>query len=333
MHVAAARCGGVRHLTWYTNHRCGLGFEAVVVYDAASSLNWADAAHWLRTTPLVRPATLPIAISIAVFCNEGVVIMALNVQRTMAEPARFPRVMVISLALFSALYLLLGVCGFALYGMGGDTLPSPISDAFSNSPIHIAAVALYALQVSANWLAHAMIARVCSPMYQASTGRLTTCPSLPELLALTCRVRRAVQLVPTFSIVLWLSYSALEAYYLRLVGVAAGSAKHRIIKWRLFVPVRVGAILLSALIALIIKDFGDFLALIGAVANALGIYLLPHLCWIRIFGSRLRAPDRSVAFVLKFSLSVVVIAFGATLAVYGSYTSLKSMINHNSSAS
>ena len=31
-------------------------------------------------------------------------------------------------------------------------------------------------------------------------------------------------------------------------------------------------------------------------ANALGIYLLPHLCWIRIFGSRLRAPDRSVAF-------------------------------------
>ena len=132
---------------------------------------------------------------------------------------------------------------------------------------------------------------------------------------------------------LWLSYSALEAYYLRLRGVLAGSARHRAIKWKLFVPARVAAILLSALIALTIKDFGDFLALIGAVANALGIYLLPHLCWLRIFGPQCRLPGRSFCFMAKALLSVAVVLFGCTLAVYGSYTSLRSMINHNASAS
>ena len=55
--------------------------------------------------------------------------------------------MVTALALFSFFYLLLGVAGFALYGMGGATLPSPISDAFDATPLHITAVALYALQV------------------------------------------------------------------------------------------------------------------------------------------------------------------------------------------
>jgi hypothetical protein len=69
--------------------------------------------------------------------------------RLQDRPAKFPRVMVIALVLFSAFYLLLGVAGFALLGMDGATLPSPISDAFDATPLHIGAIVLYALQARA----------------------------------------------------------------------------------------------------------------------------------------------------------------------------------------
>lgn len=59
---------------------CALGFEGVMIYDTAASLSWHEFTEWLRTLPVVRTDTLLIAVSIAAFCNEGVVIMALNVQ-------------------------------------------------------------------------------------------------------------------------------------------------------------------------------------------------------------------------------------------------------------
>jgi|EP00966_Prymnesium_polylepis_P177735 amino acid permease len=64
---------------------CAIGFEAVIVYDAATTLDWDAVGSWLQSTPIVQPSTLPIAVAIAAFCNEGVVIMALNVQAEMVS--------------------------------------------------------------------------------------------------------------------------------------------------------------------------------------------------------------------------------------------------------
>ena len=55
----------------------------------------------------------------------------------------------LALALFAFCYLVLGVAAFALFGMDGHTLPSPISDAFTAKPLHVGAVVLYSLQVHA----------------------------------------------------------------------------------------------------------------------------------------------------------------------------------------
>jgi hypothetical protein len=52
---------------------------------------------------------------IAAFCNEGVVVMALNVQSEMANPRSFPSAVTVALSFFALCYLAVGVAGFALY--------------------------------------------------------------------------------------------------------------------------------------------------------------------------------------------------------------------------
>ena len=262
-----------------------LGFEGVMLYNLATEVSWQELLGWMHDTPLIQPATVPIAISVAAFCNEGIVLMALSVQQQMRSPARFPSAMAAALTVFATLYLLVGIAGFALFGRAGQSVPSPISDAFDATPLHIAAVSLYALQ-----------------------------------------------LVPTYSIVMWLSYSAVENAYLRFRKITIGSVAHRRLKWRAFVPARFLAVGLSALVALTITDFGDFVALIGAFANALGIYLFPHLCWLRVFGAQAMT-DRSPQLLLQFGMSVVAVLFACALAVDGTRTSIESMLDGNRSSS
>jgi hypothetical protein len=81
--------------------------------------------------------------------------------------------------------------------------------------------------------------------------------------------------------------------------------------------------LLSAALALTVHRFGDFLALIGASANALGIYLLPHAAWLATFAPALRdARLRTTPLVLRAAASVAVMVLGVGLAIGGTYTSV-----------
>ena len=90
-------------------------------------------------------------------------------------------------------------------------------------------------------------------------------------------------------------------------------------KWSRFVPVRWAGILFTGVFALYIPNFGDFLALIGACANSLGIYILPHVCWLKIFGG---SSDRSWPFMWRYCVSVAMLVFGVCLAIYGTWQSL-----------
>lgn len=252
---------------------CALGFSATLLYDTAAAVSWSSFTTWLRSLPVVEPNTLLVAISIAAFCNEGVVVMALNVQSEMANPRSFPSAVTVALSFFALCYLAVGVAGFALYR---DKVTSPISDAFDTSTINIVAVALY-----------------------------------------------AAQLLPTYSLINWLTYSIVEQYVLRWRRIPHGSAKHNALKWKAFVPARWAATLLSAALALTVHRVGDFLALIGASANALGIYLLPHAAWLATFAPALRdARLRTTPIVLRAAASVAVMVLGVGLAIGGTYTSV-----------
>jgi amino acid permease len=277
---------------------CALGFVAVILADAGRTLGWAGAAAWARAAPQIRPATLPIAVSISAFCNEGVVLMALSVESSMARRERFPAALVAALSLITLGYIVFALAGAAL--VDGDVV-APISDAFSHTPLHCAAAVLYALQ-----------------------------------------------LLPTYSIVYWLSYSAWEDALLRARG--GGSGGHRRLRPRLVLPLRWAGIALSALVAVTIPKFGDFLALLGALANSLSIYIIPHLCWLRLMlvdAQPVAAPTKQPAdaaaadaaggdaapagYAARASrrmcaLSACTLSLGAVLAVYGTYSSLHEMV-------
>lgn len=264
---------------------CALGFEGVMLGDTARTLGWAGFVMWSRAAPLIRPSTLPIAVSIAAFCNEGVVVMSLSIASAMRDPTTFASAVVTALALFTACYLALGVAGAARFD---GHVVAPISQAFSPAPIHVVAVVLYALQ-----------------------------------------------LLPTYSLVLWVSYETVEEAVLRACRVSAESDAHKRMRQRLFLPARWLAVGVSVMLAAAVPSFGDFLALQGAFANSLSIYILPHACWLRTFalpsvtdgelcGSRSTPPRY---FALRCAISCTVIALGVLLAVYGTYSSIFAMLH------
>ena len=255
---------------------CALGFMGVLLYDA-SSLSWAQLGTFLESTPAVQPNTIFLSISIAAFCNEAVVVMALNIQSQMHSPRRFTSAVVTALIFFAICYLVAGVAGFARFSAH---VTSPISDSFDMSALHITAVALY-----------------------------------------------AAQLVPTYPLVAWLTYTLIEQYYLRRCGILSGGTRHAWLKWHRFIPARWAGVLLSAFVALTVHRFGAFLALVGAGANALGIYVLPHGVWLSIFVPRLRDREsRSAALVARAMMSVVVMLFGVVLAIGGTFTAVIAML-------
>jgi amino acid permease len=266
---------------------CAVGFEGVMLADTASTLGWSGFAKWVHSTPLVRPSTLPIAVSIAAFCNEGVVIMSLSVVAAMRTPASFPSAMLTALGVFTTCYLALGVAGAALFD---GHVVAPISKAFSRTPMHTVAAVLYALQ-----------------------------------------------LLPTYSLVLWMGYESLEEATMRMRRVKSGSTTHSRMRSRLFLPLRWLAVVLSVLLAAAVPSFGDFLALQGAFANSLSIYILPHVCWLRTFAFAPAAADGGATlklsgappsyFVARCAVSCAVIALGLTLAVYGTYSSIIGMLH------
>ena len=263
-----------------------LGFEGIMLADTATTLGWSGFSRWLHSAPLVVPSTLPIAISIAAFCNEGVVIMSLSVVAAMRTPAAFESAMLTALAIFTLCYLALGVAGAALFD---GHVVAPISKAFSPTPVHAAAAVLY-----------------------------------------------ACQLLPTYSLVLWMGYESAEEAVLRARRIKADSAAHRRMRTRIFLPLRWLAVAFSIVLAVLVPSFGDFLALQGAFANSLSIYILPHACWLRTFAlpaaaAMANAPKLSgplpTCFAAKCAVSCTVVALGLMLAVYGTYASVAAMLH------
>ena len=82
-------------------------------------------------------------------------------------------------------------------------------------------------------------------------------------------------------------------------------------------------IALSGLLALLVPRFGAYLALIGALANALLIYVLPHWCWLRVVAPRAR---RTPTHYCSAAFSAANIVFGLVVAGYGTYQSIQGLL-------
>lgn len=117
--VAADDLGGMAACN-YAGLGCGFAFSAIVVAKACARFGGspgAMAAALARNAPALGDAArnLPVASGLAVFCNEGIVALAPSTRREMADRSAFRGVAAATLAAFGVTYMVVALCGAALY--------------------------------------------------------------------------------------------------------------------------------------------------------------------------------------------------------------------------
>lgn len=193
----------------------------VLLIFILAAKHWVELPSYLQSQPFLRLESFPVAMGIAVFCNEGMVVMSSEVSSAMLRPKQFSWAAMLAVTYFTVNYLLLALCGDFLYSyLPGGTVAQEVtlSPAFSVTPMHRVAVLCYVLQL------------------------LLTFPSSLFLI-----FRNTEQFFPS-----------LRTASLRRT-------------WR------VALVLSCCGCAAVLPHFGDFLAVFGAVANSVCIYILPHL--------------------------------------------------------
>lgn len=124
----------------------GQAFVVVVVAEALQSLDQFPA--YAAAQPPVRWDTFPVAMGLAVFCNEGMVVLTPSVQAEMRLPRLYPRALVAMTVYFTANYLMIALAGDFLFSyLQGAVVPSEMSLAFTLSPLHRLAVYMYVVQL------------------------------------------------------------------------------------------------------------------------------------------------------------------------------------------
>ena len=191
----------------------------VILMLILSASHWAMWPSYFAQQPFLRIGSFPVAMGIAAFCNEGMVVMASEVSASMHVPYKFKSSMVWAVTYFSANYLLMSLCGDFLYSfLAHDVVAQEVtlSKAFTVTIAHRVAVLLYVFQLLLTFPSSLFL------MFQNFQPLFPTYPRLPRL-----------------------------------------------------------AIILSfCCVAMVLPRFGDFLALFGAIANSLCIYILPHMAFL-----------------------------------------------------
>ena len=83
---------------------------------------------------------------------------------------------------------------------------------------------------------------------------------------------------------------------------------------------RWGWVLVSAAVAASIPRFGDYIGLIGALANSTAIYIMPQACWLKVCARR-SAAQRGPLETLWVGACYAVIFFGVALVFMGTIQS------------
>jgi vesicular inhibitory amino acid transporter len=95
-----------------------VGFAAVIVADACDSFTWQEFTHILQSSPKLNDNILDLAVAtgLAVFCNEGIVVLSPTVRNGMRKPSQYPIVLLLTMLVFTCCYMVVALCGYALYG-------------------------------------------------------------------------------------------------------------------------------------------------------------------------------------------------------------------------
>ena len=278
---------------------CAFSFACLVVAEAALHLSADDVREFFAEEPLVRWKTLPLAMAVAAFCNEGkrtllsiarrrprcpspfpvlfssgIVILTPSTRNGMRRPGGFLHVSGWTIAFFTVCYMAVGLCGNIRYAGHVEQ------------------------QLSLNFDMSSVANRVAVLMY-------------------------CLQLIPTYCVVYFCAYEASELKFIRERGIERHSLEHKRLRPKV-VLLRWLGLGTSAAIALVVPRFGDYIGLIGAVATSLAIYILPHVAWLR--ECRAGKPCGTV-------VSVAVAVFGVLLAVVGTIQSVQGMLDSAASGS
>eukprot|EP00041_Stephanoeca_diplocostata_P016307 m.320615 g.320615 ORF g.320615 m.320615 type:complete len:490 (-) comp20324_c0_seq7:1320-2789(-) len=254
-------------------------FAVVAVYDTAANMSATEFARVVKDEPFIRPKTFPLAMSIAAFCNEGIIVLGPSTQSSMKQPELYLSTCFWSICFFTVCYMTVGLAGCIYYTDVG--VQSEMSLNFND--IH-------------------------NPLYKIAV------------------VAYSIQLVPTYAVVFFVVYEALEGKWMRFKKMPPRAIHLRNVKVKLvYFANRVFWIALSAILALQVPRFGDYLALIGALGNALSIYIMPQIAYILVIPAVASDQRGYVLNKCRRVGCVVVCIFGIFLSIIGTYQSAKGL--------
>jgi len=239
--------------------------------------HWSQLPDYLASQPFVRWDSFPVAMGIAVFCNEGMVVMSSEVSVAMHPPKQFKLAVTLAVSYFTLNYLLLALCGDFLYSyLPGDG-------------------AVVAQEVT------------LSPSFAVTWA---------HRVAVLCY---GIQLLLTFPSSLFVMFRNMEHFH--WTGQRSACSKRA---WR------VALILSFCACAMVLPRFGDFLAVFGAVANSMCIYVLPHLTWLSQSEMQRSAGDASdgaeISLLRQVWSGFVVSFFGVCCGALAAVVSLKQLL-------
>eukprot|EP00928_Gymnodinium_smaydae_P061346 TRINITY_DN45443_c0_g1_i1.p1 TRINITY_DN45443_c0_g1~~TRINITY_DN45443_c0_g1_i1.p1 ORF type:complete len:423 (+),score=41.13 TRINITY_DN45443_c0_g1_i1:72-1340(+) len=204
----------------------GQSFAVLMITQAA--LRWDFFPSYVQSQPTVRWDTAPVAMGLAVFCNEGMVIVSPTVYRVMRHPQKFPIGLAAMTCYFVLNYMAVAVSGDFLFSfLSGKPVQAEVSLSFELTALNRVAVLLYVLQ-----------------------------------------------LLFSFPLNFFTIFISMETAYFSWMS------RHQRILY-----IRLPLIALAGVLGSTVPSFGDFLAVAGALANSLGIYILPH-CGLLLSASR-----------------------------------------------
>eukprot|EP01063_Lacrimia_lanifica_P016733 TRINITY_DN23283_c0_g1_i1.p1 TRINITY_DN23283_c0_g1~~TRINITY_DN23283_c0_g1_i1.p1 ORF type:complete len:497 (+),score=169.76 TRINITY_DN23283_c0_g1_i1:61-1491(+) len=252
----------------------GVAFVAVLLGDVVHDTSTDDVVNYFANYSDFTFPNTPLVVSISAFCNEGVVVLSLDLHSTAAAPHRVGLYSFLCLLAFSALYLLVGIAGcLRSYTTHGGRV---------------------AADISADLDPHRVADRVAVVLY-------------------------AVQLIPTFAVVYYCGYSTVERTWCRSVGIPRRGKAWGLFYKRWAVLARWAGIASAAAMALAHINFAELLALVGAFATSMTVYIIPHWAWLQVH--RHRAGGAA-----KFASAVAALT-GVAVAVVGTGKAVQDLLD------
>eukprot|EP00039_Didymoeca_costata_P025643 m.14035 g.14035 ORF g.14035 m.14035 type:complete len:464 (+) comp4972_c0_seq1:256-1647(+) len=264
---------------------CAFSFGVIIVVLAMSRMSPEEFYDRLESEPIIKVKTLPLAMSIAAFCNEGIVVLTPSTQNSMRNPKAYAWTSFWSICFFTVCYMSVGISGNILFYENVES------------------------DLSLNLNPKNVIAKVAVVLY-------------------------SLQLIPSYAVVYYCAYEALENKWLRYQGIT-NREKYLSSNKRtglLYIINRWFWVCASAGIALLIPKFGDYVGLVGALANSLAIYIMPQVCYLRMVAPTAKKTTGQFIWTIACWLLII---FGVALAIFGTYQSGKGLFfpSHNKTSS